>query len=264
MRNIFFFDIDGTILDTARGEKSMIQSLSDNIKKLRNSGNITALCTARPKRFVELLLPNIFDCYILLNGSYVEAEKSILIDSFFSLEQIRFLNYYFNSIRANYIYIGNYFCWANNISSQYNDILDDIYMVGKGYTKFKPVGNNKVYTIDLFFETHNDYKRVASYIELNNKITLNYHHGDFTADLSFNNKNKSLAIEPVLDYYGIDIGNSYAFGDSLNDLEVFKLIPNTCAVANASTQLKKIASFTSGKRAGLGVLEGLYYWGYNL
>lgn len=71
MRKIFFFDIDGTILDTARGERSPSQPLFDNIKALRNSGTITVLCTARPKRFVDLLLPNLFNSCILLNGSYV-------------------------------------------------------------------------------------------------------------------------------------------------------------------------------------------------
>lgn len=264
MRKIFFFDIDGTLLDTERGERSLPQPLFDNIKALRNSGNITVVCTARPKRFVDALLPNLFNCCILLNGSYVEADGHPLIDEPFSSVQIKSLDSYLNSIGASYIYIGNYFCWANNISSQYKEILDDIYMVGNGYTKFTPIKNNKTYTIDLFFESPDDYSRISSYIALNRKITLNYFQGDYTADLSFNNKNKAYAIKPVLKYYGIDIDNSYAFGDSLNDLEVFKLIPNTCAVNNASPQLKEIASFISNKHSGIGVLEGLSYWGYNL
>lgn len=264
MRKIFFFDIDGTLLDTARGERSLPQPLLDNIKALRNSDNITAVCTARPKRFVDVLLPNLFDCCILLNGSYVEVEGRTLIDAPFLPEQIESLNFYLNSICASYIYIGNHSCWANNISSQYKDILDDIYMVGNGYTKFTPVEKNKVYTIDLFFETADDYNRISSNIDLNRGITLNYCQGDFTADLSFNSRNKSYAIKPVLKYYGINIDNSYAFGDSLNDLEVFKLIPNTCAVDNASSQLKEIASFISNKHSGIGVLEGLNHWGYTL
>ena len=261
MRKIFFFDVDGTLLDTASGERSLSQPLLENIKALRSSGNITVVCTARPKRFVELLFPNLFNCYILLNGSYIEAEGRTLIDAPFLPEQIMCLNSYLNSIGASYIYIGNYSCWANNISNKNKKILDEIYMAGKGYTKFSTIGKNKVYTIDLFFETDRDYKRVSSYINLNRNITLNYCHGDYTADLSFNNRNKSYAIEPVLKYYGIDLDNSFAFGDSLNDYEVFKLIPNTCAVDNASPQLKKIATFVSKKRFGFGVIDGLNYWG---
>lgn len=264
MKKIFFFDIDGTLLDTAKGERSLSQPLFNNIKAIRNSGNITVVCTARPKRFVEALFPNLFNCCILLNGSYVEAERYTLIDEPFLPAQIKSLDFYLNSIGASYIYIGNYFCWTNNISTQYKELLDDIYMVGNGYTNFSHAKNNKIYAIDLFFKSSDDYSRISSYIALNRKVTLNYSQGDFTADLSFNNKNKACAIKPVLKHYGIDIDNSYAFGDSLNDLEVFKLIPNTCAVYNASPQLKEIASFISDKPSGIGVLEGLKYWGYNL
>ena len=155
-------------------------------------------------------------------------------------------------------------CWVNNISCQYKNILDNIYSVSNEYTKFILIGGNKAYTIDLFFETNNDYEQISSYINSNSKITLNHCKGDFTADLSFINKNKSYSIEPVFKYYGVDINNSYAFGNSLNDLGVFKLIPNTCAVDNASEQLKRMVCFISNKRAGIGILEGLNYWGYTL
>ena len=76
-------------------------------------------------------------------------------------------------------------------------------------------------------------------------------------------KNKSLAIPYVLKYYGIDIADSFAFGDSLNDMDVFRLIPNTCAVANAVPDLKKCASYVSAKRVADGVLDGLRFWGYS-
>lgn len=188
----------------------------------------------------------------------------MLIDILFSLEQIDSLNLYLNSIGASYIYIGTSYCWVNNISCQYKNILDNIYSVSNEYTKFTSIGGNKAYTIDLFFETNNDYEQISSYINSNSKITLNHCKGDFTADLSFINKNKSYSIEPVFKYYGVDINNSYAFGNSLNDLGVFKLIPNTCAVDNASEQLKRMVSFISNKRAGIGILEGLNYWGYTL
>ena len=188
----------------------------------------------------------------------------MLIDILFSLEQIDSLNLYLNSIGASYIYIGTSYCWVNNISCQYKNILDNIYSVSNEYTKFTSIGENKAYTIDLFFETNNDYEQISSYINSNSKITLNHCKGDFTADLSFINKNKSYSIEPVFKYYGVDINNSYAFGNSLYDLSVFKLIPNTCAVDNASEQLKRMVSFISNKRAGIGILEGLNYWGYTL
>ena len=79
MRKIFFFDLDGSLLDTAKGEYSLSPKIINYIKLLRSNGNITSVCTARPKQFVKNNLSDIFDCYILLNGSYVEADNEILI-----------------------------------------------------------------------------------------------------------------------------------------------------------------------------------------
>lgn len=69
------------MLDTAKGEYALPPKIINCIKLLRSNGNITSVCTARPKQFVKNNLPNIFDCYILLNGSYVEADNKILIDT---------------------------------------------------------------------------------------------------------------------------------------------------------------------------------------
>ena len=113
-----------------------------------------------------------------------------------------------------------------------------------------------------FFENQSDYSRIATIID--NEYILNYKYGDYTCDISFQNTNKSIAIPQVLKHYGLSTRDAYAFGDGLNDIDVFKLITNTCAVCNANTQLKKIASFVSKKNVAKGVLEGLQHWGYGL
>lgn len=230
MRKIFFFDLDGSMLDTAKGEYALPPKIINCIKLLRSNGNITSVCTARPKQFVKNNLPNIFDCYILLNGSYVEADNKILIDTPFSSEDLANITHRFNSLNISYILIGNYSCRACNISNSYKDILNQIYMSGQSYTHFSTSNEDKFYAIDLFFENDAEYERVNSYMRSDKRVTINHFQGDFTADLSFIGKNKSLAIPYVLKYYGIDIADSFAFGDSLNDMDVFRLIPNTCAV----------------------------------
>lgn len=103
MRKIFFFDLDGSMLDTAKGEYALPPKIINCIKLLRSNGNITSVCTARPKQFVKNNLPNIFDCYILLNGSYVEADNKILIDTPFSSEDLANITHRFNSLNISSI-----------------------------------------------------------------------------------------------------------------------------------------------------------------
>lgn len=260
MRKLFLFDIDGTLIDTAKGETGISKELEESILALQSSQCITAICSARPLCFVEKWLPNIFDCKILLNGAYICVADKTLVDQPFSTEQISQLDNYFENIGASYIYIGNHSCWANKIAPIYKNTLDNIYMVGEGYTKFSTAEPNKVYAVDLFVESVSDYNRLSPFFERTTQIALNYHLGDYTGDISFPNRNKVSALQSVLHYYGINKENVYAFGDSLNDLGIFQLIPNSCAVSNADSQLKKIASIVSEGRAGTGVLEGIHHW----
>ena len=162
MRKIFFFDLDGSMLDTAKGEYALPPKIINCIKLLRSNGNITSVCTARPKQFVKNNLPNIFDCYILLNGSYVEADNKILIDTPFSSEDLANITHRFNSLNISYILIGNYSCRACNISNSYKDILNQIYMSGQSYTHFSTSNEDEFYAIDLFFENDAEYERVPS------------------------------------------------------------------------------------------------------
>ncbi len=262
MKKIFFFDIDGTLLDTSNGVYLFDDMLYKNLKYLHTQGHIIAACTARPQNFVAYCLPNLFDCLILMNDSFVSVDGKILINQPLSIHEIEKHSKYFDTIDVGYIFIGNTLCWANNIPLYYQKTLDDIYMIGDGYTRFSSDITAPVYAIDLFFENQSDYSRITTIID--KEYILNYKYGDYTCDISFQNTNKSIAIPQVLKYYGLSTSDAYAFGDGLNDIDVFKLIPNTCAVCNANTQLKKTASFVSKRNIAKGVLEGLQHWGYGL
>lgn len=263
MKNIFFFDIDGTLLDTARLDTQLSPDLRDAINSLKSQGHVVAACTARQLCFIEKWLPNIFDCVILMNGSYVKANDTILLDAPFSPEDISQINHYFDPYNASYVYVGNSNGWAYNIAPCHRKLLDDIYMAGHGYTLFEaPKENMNAYLIDMFFETTSDYERIRPAFFSNNGLTLNYCYGDFTGDVSLWHRTKATAIQLVLDHYRLDISNTYAFGDGINDSSLFKLVRYTCAVGNARTELKKVASYVSNKRAGLGVLQGLRHWGF--
>lgn len=261
MRKIFFFDIDGTLLDTSRFEMRLHPTLRVALSSLRQQGHIIAACTARQLSFVEKWLPDTFDCLILMNGSYVKINNTVLFDIPLNAKDISRINFWLEQYHGSCIYIGNSNGWAHNIESRYQKLLDDIYMIGNGYTRFDPLKSSaKVYSVDMFFETVADFERIQPALASNNWLSLNYYHGDFTGDLSLQGRTKATATGLVLDYYGLNSSVAYAFGDGVNDLELFQLAQYICAVGNAKPELKSKASFVSTERAGLGVLQGLQYW----
>ncbi len=69
--------------------------------------------------------------------------------------------------------------------------------------------------------------------------------------------NKGNALERLLTMLGYDLKSVLAFGDSENDIEIFKKVGFSVAVSNADPSLKKHATYVSRASFGDGVIEGL-------
>lgn len=69
--------------------------------------------------------------------------------------------------------------------------------------------------------------------------------------------NKGNTLERLLKELGYDLNNVLAFGDSENDIEVFKRVGVSVAVANADPALKSYATYVAKASFGDGVIEGL-------
>ena len=61
------------------------------------------------------------------------------------------------------------------------------------------------------------------------------------ADLVEKGYSKADGLKRLCEHYGIDIRDTYAFGDSMNDLEIIKAAGTGIAVGNAVKELKEAA-----------------------
>ena len=67
---------------------------------------------------------------------------------------------------------------------------------------------------------------------------------------------KSGAVKAILDYLG-DVGTTYGFGDSENDLSLFKQVDVPVAMGNASAEVKAAASMVTDTVGNDGVATAL-------
>lgn len=77
MRKILFCDIDGTIIDGAAAGRAHLISLADwkALRKIRETGNLLVLCTARDRLETQAVLRRFklpYDYLILNNGARIE------------------------------------------------------------------------------------------------------------------------------------------------------------------------------------------------
>ena len=68
--------------------------------------------------------------------------------------------------------------------------------------------------------------------------------------------NKATGIQHAIDYLNIDIKDTIAFGDSMNDYEMIDFVDHGVVMANGSTKLKEIASSICKSVEEDGVYDG--------
>lgn len=64
---------------------------------------------------------------------------------------------------------------------------------------------------------------------------------DITLDINVAGVNKYEGIKTIIMLYGLKLGNVFCFGDSLNDIELIKNIPNTYANETSMIEIKELA-----------------------
>ena len=61
----------------------------------------------------------------------------------------------------------------------------------------------------------------------------------------------------MIDYLGIDLADTVAFGDGPNDYEMMEYVATSVAMGNASDDLKSLASFVTTAISEDGIYNGM-------
>ncbi|MDO5416794.1 MAG: HAD family hydrolase [Lachnospiraceae bacterium] len=79
---------------------------------------------------------------------------------------------------------------------------------------------------------------------------------------------KAIAIQMILDHYGLSLEDAYVFGDSTNDLPMFTYAKNAVLMGHHDKELEPYATFTTRTveedgiayaMKALGIIDGVYY-----
>lgn len=81
--------------------------------------------------------------------------------------------------------------------------------------------------------------------------------GPYWIDVLVKGVDKARGIERMLEYLGLAPDEALAFGDSMNDVAMMELLPNTVAVSNAMPELKQLCAHTIGSNLDEAVLDCL-------
>lgn len=242
MKRIFFFDIDGTLLDHNNG----LHHISNKTKyalDILSRENIIIIASGRSKCMLDkeiLSLP--INGFLLANGAYCEIDNKVLFSHAIEktiLNRIksfclkRDLVYYFEC--RDKIYTSSL---KHDLHLAFNDAWG-ISFNNNVYSEVEPSGTTLINTGMIVCHNFSETNGVFDYLK--DIVDLRRHNNYPSFDFTPFNLNKGSGVKQIMQFYNIKRENAFAFGDGYNDLEMLNAVSNSVAMGNATPSLKQLA-----------------------
>lgn len=262
-RKCIFFDADGTILDIEKGIPADIPSA---IQTLTSQGHLAFLCTGRSRSFIPKEVEQISFTGMITNlGAYMEYQKKPIYQKEITTDEAR---YALNILRKNRlvpVMEGNSHMYYD--LDEYTDEIDWFAsLITKELgEKWRPItGNedrlhiNKISAKRLpgcnAEQACKDLKEIFDYI----------HHDEGlagkTIEFIAKGHSKGLAIAILCGVLGVEKEDTFAFGDSNNDLPMFQAVHTKIAMGNAPQKLLEEADYVTKTMDKGGITQALLHY----
>ena len=261
MSKYVFFDIDGTLWD----ENMVVpESTKLAIRKLQENGHKAFVCTGRAMgnvndpQFDEIG----FDGFVAACGNHVEMDGRILYERNMSYEDVKAIYDISRQYHLPIIYEGTKYQWMDREGFEGDSYIAYIVENLKDAAVF--LDECKLETIEAnkfsaLINEDTNYPAVEA--ALSDRFDF-MDHGDGIIEAVPKGTSKATGITWLCEHLGIAIEDTYALGDSINDLEMLSLVGHSIAMGNASQPAKDVAEYVTTDIHENGVFNALKH--YNL
>lgn len=253
MKKVFFFDIDGTLLNS---ELKIPEDVKKELKRLKDAGHYLFIASGRPLAFISnQIIDAGFNGFVLCNGAHVELNHQIIFENRISYQKMKDLMKMLESVDCEYNFETVTNCY---IDSAYHELIEFFKVCDIRHEKLiTDFDQEEVMkrTLKLEINAKKDHDKIINYIT--DKFYFDYYGTANSFEICALDTSKATGVEKVLEYLNIDKEHSYAFGDGLNDLEMIKYVGHGIAMKNAVDKLKEVADEVIGHVDENGLAEYL-------
>jgi peptidyl-prolyl cis-trans isomerase B (cyclophilin B) len=238
---IIFFDIDDTLsrkgIIAAHNQATLEQLAHTDIKLVISTGRSKAIL---PADILALLDADVLDAIICMNGQY-SFDKSGIISHYplTAAQTDKIAQLCINSQFIHKFDSATHIAWSgeNERLREFNAVTPNS-IVDPDYYK-----SNTVYQCSVFFNDQIDKMQEVNFAQDDLKLV---HWHQVGADILPANASKARGIIDVCQHFAINASDCMAFGDGMNDLEMFDLVGFAVAMGDAKEALKERADFVTG------------------
>lgn len=260
MKQIVFFDIDGTLIDD--DTQILPDSACEAVAALRRQGHLAILNTGRPHSHIDpRVLALTWDGFVCGCGMEVQAEGRILHRALPDPALCRRSRDLVRACGLDALYeatgkmiLDGTRPWGPQVE------LEAQRMAAKGIpVTMDPDGPDFVFEKLVVYDLgHANMARFRA--EAGRDFTLIDRGGGMTEAVLLGNS-KSTGIHRILAHYDLPKEAAYAFGDSNNDLPMFRCVGTPIAMGSSPQPVQAAASYTTGTVLEDGIWEGLRHFG---
>ena len=277
-KTIVFFDIDGTIWDYSG---FIPESAKRGIKLLKEEGHIPVICTGRSMGHVrdENLLNIGFSGIIAGCGTHVEYEGKMLYEYYLSDEITKRIVSLSKEFRTPVVLEGRQKHWMSSFGFKHDDYVDRMKVLLKEdavvFEEYLPEMKINKFAGDVILASDFEgFKRA-----LPGELELIYHElgtengirqakkGDDPErvlgvfEVVEKGCSKAHGMRVLCEHLGVDIKDTFAFGDSNNDIEMVEAAGVGIAMGNSSENLLKTADYVTDELHMDGLYNALVHFG---
>lgn len=247
-KKIIFFDIDGTIYYPEIG---VTNKTKEAIKLLRQNGHLAFIATGRPTSMLEDEFFDIgFDGINAACGTYIVCHGEIMFNKELSDDILNQTIEVAEKYNLHTIFEGKDAMYINK------NISEKIFSNLIPYFKFKDWKTHKVSANKLFIKIDN-FENFDMAINVIGKYYDLIKYDNNSVELVPKNYNKATGIKYIIEHLNIPWENTYAFGDSANDMEMMQYVNHSVAMGNAVDSIKQISKHITSTIFDDGVYNGL-------
>ena len=237
-----FFDIDGTLWD----ENMVVpESTKLAIKQLQENGHKAFICTGRAMgnvndpQFDEIG----FDGFVASCGNHIEMDGVILHENNMSFEIVKAIYDASRQHNMPIIYEGTHYQWLDREGFDGDPYIEYIVENLKDAAIFLDECDLKEIHANKFSALLNENSNFPEIEKALGHAFTFLDHGDGIIEAVPVGTSKATGIQWLCEHLNIPIENTYAIGDSINDLEMLKFAGHSIAMGNATPVAKEAAEY---------------------
>ena len=245
---LIFFDIDETLM---KNHKTISKPVRNMLHQLKENHHTIVICTGRSKSILYHDIQDIpYDALVTSCGCRIETKEEVLINELIHEEELRKLIYDLLQMNVSFNVQGNHsFTHRNDYVFTHIPEENRIIFIER-LGAMPPIKEMKEEDYHTTYKVTYQTTDETTAIDVLNNLS-DYFHGyyqkrnDFfyTGEITQASYTKGTAITYLSNYFNIPMEETFAIGDSDNDLEMIEMAHIGIAMGNGSKKLKEIANY---------------------